>query len=56
MLKGPNSIFSFFPNFWRFWYHKKAHMFLKTHDKFHSLKGFRLEDIIENTLGYGKHN
>ena len=35
-LKEPSPIFStFFPNFWRFWYHKKTHIFLITHVKFH---------------------
>ena len=35
-LKGPKSyLFHLFPNFWRFCYHKKAHIFLITHVKFH---------------------
>ena len=43
-LKKPSSIFLTFSNFWRFQYHKKAHIFLRTHDKFYSWKVFRLED------------
>ena len=36
LFKGAQSyFFNFFPNFWRFWYHKKAHIFLITHAKFH---------------------
>ena len=35
MVKGAQSyLFNFFSNFWRFWYHKKAHVFLITHDNF----------------------
>ena len=36
IIKGAQSyLFNFFSNFWRFWYHKKAHIFLITHVKFH---------------------
>ena len=48
--------FNFFSNFWRFCYHKKAHIFLITHGKFYSWKVFHLEDINENMSGYGNHN
>ena len=35
-VKGVQSyLFNFFPHFWRFWYHKKAHIFLITDVKFH---------------------
>ena len=46
----------FFSNFLRFWYHKKAHIFLVSHGKFHSCKAFHSEDINENVPGYGNHN
>ena len=46
----------FFSNFLRFWYHKKAHIILISHGKFHSWKAFRSEDINENVPGYGNHN
>ena len=39
-----------------FWYHKKAHIFLIIHDKFHSWKMLQLEDINENVPDYGNHN
>ena len=56
-LKGAQSyLFNFFPNFWRFWYHKKAHIFIITHVKFHGLKVFCLEDIYEKGSDYGNHN
>ena len=42
-----------FSNFWRFWCHKKDHIFLITHDKFYSCKVFYLEDTNENVPGYG---
>ncbi len=36
-LKGARSdCFRFFSNFWRFWYQKKAHIFLITPDEFYS--------------------
>ena len=55
-LKEPSPIFStFFSNFWRFCYHKKAHIFLIAHVKFYSLKVFCLEDINENMSGYSNH-
>ena len=35
LFKGAQSYLNkFFPNFWRFCYHKKAHIFLTTHGKF----------------------
>ena len=35
-VKGAQSdLFNIFLNFWRFWYHMKAHIFLITHVKFH---------------------
>ena len=37
-----------FSNFWRWWFHKVAHNFLKTNGKSHSWKVFFLEDINEN--------
>ena len=48
--------FNFFPNFLRFWYHMKAHIFLTTHGKFHHWKVFHLKDINENVSSYGNHN
>ena len=48
--------FYFVSNLWRFWYDKKAHIFLITHGKFHSWKVFRLEDINENMPCNGYHN
>ena len=57
ILKGAQSyLFNFLKNFWRFCYHKKAHIFLITHDKFYHWKLFCLEDINENVSGYGNHN
>ena len=50
MLKGPSPVQS------RFWYHKKAHIFLITHGKFNSWKVFFLEDINEYVPAYGNHN
>ena len=57
-IKGAQScLFNFFfPKFWRFCYHEKAHIFLITHDKVYSWKVFRLEDINENVSSYGIHN
>ena len=56
--KGAQSyFFNFLKNFWRFWYHhKKAHIFLSTHVKFHSQNMFHKEDIDEKVPGYGNHN
>ena len=48
-------LFFFFSIFWRFWYHKKAHIYFITHVKAHSWKVFRLQDINENIPGYGNH-
>ena len=57
LLKEPSPIFStFFSNFWRFWYHKKAHSFLIIHRKISQLKVFCLEYIYENVPGLGNHN
>ena len=57
MLEGAQSdYFNFFPYIWRFWYHKKAHIFLITHGKFHSRKVFCSEDFNENASSYGSHN
>ena len=57
LIKGAQSdFFNFLKNFWRFWYHKKAHIFLITHGKFHSWKLFRLEGISEKVSSYGNHN
>ena len=57
ILKEPSPIFStFFSNFWKFWYHKKAHIFLITYVKFQGWKVFRLEEINVNVPGYGNHN
>ena len=50
------NLFNFSSNFWRVFYHKKTHIFLITHDKFHSWKAFRLEDINYNVPSYGNHN
>ena len=55
-LKEPSPIFSIFPYFWGFWYHKKDNNFLITHVKFHRRKVLRLEDINETVSGYGNHN
>ena len=47
-LKKPSPIFStLFSIFWRFWYHKKAHVFLMTHGKFHSWKAFRWKILMK---------
>ncbi len=46
----------FFSNFQRFWYQKKAHIFLITPGEFYSWKIYRLEDIDENVTSYGNHN
>ena len=52
-IKGAQSYFS---NFWQFWYHRKAHIFLITHVKFYSPNMLHLEDINENMSDYGNHN
>ena len=54
-LKEPSHIFStfFFSHFWRFWYYKKAHMFLTTHMVNLTAEKSCLEDINENVSGYG---
>ena len=52
---GP-SFSTFFQTFGDFLFHKKAHIFLKTHVKFYSWNMFSLEDIDENVSGYGNHN
>ena len=41
-------------NFWRFWYHKKAHVFFLITIAISQLKMFHSED--ENVPGYGNHN
>ena len=56
VVRAQSYLFNFFKNFQRFWYHKQAHFFLKTHGKFNSWKVFRSEDINENVSGYGNHN
>ncbi len=57
LLKVPGPIASiFFSNFRRFWYQKKAHIFLITPVKFYSWKMYRLKDINENVTSYGNHN
>ena len=43
----------FFNFIWNILYHKKAHIFLITHGKFHGWKVFHLEDIDVNVPGYG---
>ncbi len=48
--------FRFFSNFRRFWYQKKAHIFLITPGEFHSWKMYHLEDINENVTSYGYYN
>ncbi len=56
-IKGARSdCFRFFSNFRRFWYQKKAHIFLITSGEFYSWKMYRLEDINENVTSYGYHN
>ncbi len=56
-LKEPDPIASdFFSNFQRFWYQKKAHIFLITPGESYSWKMYRLEDINENVTSYGNHN
>ena len=42
-------------NFQRFWYWKKACIFLTTTGEFYSLKVYCLEDVNENVTGYGNH-
>ena len=55
IIKGTQSDFStYFSNFWRFWYHRIAHIFLITQDiTFHNWKVFHLEDINETMPGDG---
>ena len=55
IIKGAQS-YPFISNFRRFCYHKKAHIFLITHDKFNRWKVFHLEDVNENVSCSGKHN
>ena len=56
IIKGAQSyLYNYFSSFLRFWYHKKTHIFLKTHGKFHSWIVFCSEDTSENVPGYGKH-
>ena len=57
ILQGAKSyFFNFFSNFWQFWYHKKADIFLITHVKFYNWNMFSCKDINENVPGYGNHN
>ncbi len=57
LFKGAQSdCFRFFSNFRRFWYQKKAHIFLITPGEFHSFKMYRLKNINENVTSYGNHN
>ena len=51
----PGPIASEFSNFRKFWYQKKAHMFLITPGEFYSWKMYRLEGINENVTSYGNH-
>ena len=46
-IKGAQSYFVIFlfQNYWRFWYHKKAHIFLITHVIFYGWNMLRMEDI-----------
>ncbi len=56
-IKGARSDhFKFFSNFRRFWYQKKACIFLITPGEFYGWKMYRLEDINENVTSYGNHN
>ncbi len=48
--------FRFFSNYQRFWYQKKAHIFLITPDEFYSGKMYHLDDINENVTSNGNHN
>ena len=48
-------LFNLFSNFWRFCYHKKAHIFLITYGKLYSWKVFGWEYISENLPVYGNH-
>ncbi len=57
LLKVPGPIaLDFFSNFQRFWYQKKAHIFLITPGEFYSCKMYCLEVINENVTSYGNHN
>ena len=56
-LKVPGPIAAdFFSNLQRFWYQKKAHIFLITPCEFYSWKMYHLEDINENVTSYGNQN
>ena len=46
----------FFSNFQRFWYQKKACIFLITPGDFYSWKMNRFKDINENVTSNGNHN
>ena len=39
----------------KFWYQKKAHIFLITRGEFYSWKMYPLEDINEIVTSYGNH-
>ena len=57
LLKEPGPIASeFCSNFLRFWYQKKAHIFLIAPVEFYGWKIYGLEDINENVTSYGNHN
>ncbi len=57
VLKGAQSdCLRFFSNLRRFWYQKKAHIFLITPGEFYSWKMYCVEDINENVTSYGNHN
>ena len=40
----------------RFWYEKKAHIFLNTPGKFYGWQMYHLEDVNENMTSYGNYN
>ncbi len=58
MLKVPGPITSdFFLNLRRFWYQKKAHIFLiMTPGEFYNSKVYPFKDINESVTSYGNHN
>ena len=45
----PAQLFNYISNFWRFWYHNKAHIFIINHV-------FCLENIGENAPRYSNYN
>ncbi len=54
--RARSDCFRFLSSFLRFWYKKKAHIFIINTGEISSWKMYRLEDINEDVTSYDNHN